>query len=216
MANQPPELFTTDDPEMVQAMEGANQAGEVTISEHSAHDAAAGHTEQPDGSHEGGHAEGPMFIFGPGGWVGFAMLVFLLILLWKGVHKMILGGLDSKIAAIKQQLDEAKALRAEAEALRDEYAAKIKNAEKDAAAMIEHAESEAGQIVAKAKKDTDAMIARRKKMAEDKIAAAERGVVEELRAKAADAATRAAGGLIASKHDASADSKLVDKAISGL
>jgi len=43
---------------------------------------------------------------------------------------------DGKIAAIKQQLDEAKALRAEAEQLRAEYAAKIAGAEKDAEAML--------------------------------------------------------------------------------
>ena len=194
MANQAPELFTTDDPAMEHAMEETHAV-----------------VEHGDAVHAG-----PEFIFGAGGWVGLAMLAFLLILLWKGVHKTIVGGLDGKIAAIRQQLDEAKALRAEAEALRDEYAAKIKNAEKDAEAMLEHAASESEQIIAKAKKDTDAMIARRKTMAEDKIAAAERGVVEELRATAAAAATRAASGLIASKHDAAADSKLVDETISGL
>ena len=56
---------------------------------------------------------------------------------------MLVGGLDAKIAEIRQQLDEAKALRSAAEALRKEYADKIAGAEKDAAAMIEHARTEA-------------------------------------------------------------------------
>ena len=60
------------------------------------------------------------------------------------------------------------------------------------------------------------MIARREKMAEDKIGAAERGVVSELRAKAAEAAAAAAGALIAAKHDAKADKSLVDEAIAGI
>jgi F-type H+-transporting ATPase subunit b len=121
-AEAPPELFTTEDPQMEHAM-----------------DPTAAHTEDQGGS----HAEGPVFIFGPGGWVGLAMLVFLAILVWKGVHKVIVGGLDGKIAAIREQLDEARTLRAEAEALRAEYAAKIANAEKDAAAMLESARNEA-------------------------------------------------------------------------
>jgi F-type H+-transporting ATPase subunit b len=50
-------------------------------------------------------------------------------------------------------------------------------------------------------------------MAEDKIAAEERSAVERLRASAADAATRAAAKLIAERHDAATDEKLVNQAI---
>jgi F-type H+-transporting ATPase subunit b len=50
-------------------------------------------------------------------------------------------------------------------------------------------------------------------MAEDKIAAEERAAVEQLRAAAADAATKAAARLISERHDAGTDAKLVDHAI---
>jgi F-type H+-transporting ATPase subunit b len=50
-------------------------------------------------------------------------------------------------------------------------------------------------------------------MAEDKIAAEERAAVEQLRAAAADAATKAAAKIIAERHDAATDAKLVDQAI---
>lgn len=173
--------------------------------------------EHPAAAHGGEHAEPVAFGFiGPGAWVSLAMLAFILILVWKGVPKLITGGLDAKIAAIRAQLDEAKALRAEAEALRAEYAAKIANAEKDAAAMLEHARHEADAIVAKAQVDSTAVIARREKMAEDKIAAAERTAVEQLRAQAAAAAAEAARGLIATRHGSDADRKLVDQAIAGI
>ncbi len=173
--------------------------------------------EQPDAVHGGEHAEPVAFGFvGPGAWVSLAMLVFVGVLLWKGVPKLITGGLDARIAAIREQLDEAKKLRAEAEALRAEYAAKIANAEKDAAAMIDHAKVEAESIVAKAESDAKDVIARRERMATDKIAAAERGAVDELRAKAAAAATAAAGDIISAKHGVEADRALVDEAISGL
>ena len=149
-------------------------------------------------------------------WVSLSMLVLIAIMIWKKVPALITGGLDSKIAAIRAQLEEAKTLRAEAEALRNEYAAKIANAEKDAAAMLEGAQKEADAIVAKAEADSEAMVLRRKKMAEDKIAAAEREAVDDVRRRAVNAATAAAQALIADKHDADADSKLADTVIAGL
>ena len=168
-------------------------------------------------AHGAEHAEPMAFGFvTPGMWVALAMTVLLLIMVWKKVPSLITSGLDSSIAQIRKQLDEAKALRAEAEALRAEYAGKIANAEKDAAAMIDHAKHEAEAIVAKAEADTKAMIERRKKMAEDKIGAEERAAVDELRSRAASAAAAAAGALIAEKHDAAADGKLVDEAIAGI
>jgi F-type H+-transporting ATPase subunit b len=174
-------------------------------------------TIEHDAAHGAEHAAPVAFgIVGPAAWVSLAMLVFLGILIWKKVPGVIVGGLDSKIAEIKKQLEEARSLRAEAEGLRKEYAEKIANAEKDAAAMLEHAKVEATQIVAKAEADSEAMIVRRQKMAEDKIAAAERGAVDELRAKAASAAAAAARGLISEKHDAAADRKLVDEAIGSI
>lgn len=167
--------------------------------------------------HGAAHAEPVAFGFvTPGMWVALAMTSLILLLVWKKVPALITSGLDSGIANIRKQLDEAKALRAEAEALRKEYADKIAGAEQDAAEMVAHAQSEAQAIIAKAEADTTALIARREKMAEDKIAAAERGAVAELRTKAAEAATAAARGLIAANHNAKADKALVDEAIGGL
>ena len=168
-------------------------------------------------AHAAEHA--PPMAFGfitPSMWVALAMLVLILIAIKAGVPKMLTGMLDSGIAEIRKQLDEAKALRAEAEALRKEYADKIASAEKDAAAMIEHAKTEAAAIVAKAEADTAAVIARRERMAEDKIAAAELSAVTELRNRAAEAATEAARALIAKNYSAKADKALVDEAISGI
>ncbi|MEP3422127.1 MAG: hypothetical protein ABJN35_10365 [Erythrobacter sp.] len=149
-------------------------------------------------------------------WVSIAMLVLIGVFVWKKVPGMIVGGLDTKIAEIKQQLDEAKALRAEAEGLRDEYAAKIAGAEKDAEAMMEGAQREADAILTKAEADSEAMVARRKRMAEDKIAAAEREAVDGVREAAANAAASASRTLIADRHDGEADKVLADEVIASL
>lgn len=164
----------------------------------------------------GHHAEPAALGLNPVAWVALSMAVLLAVALYLKVPSMLTSGLDASIAEIRKQLDEAKSLRAEAEALRKEYADKIANAEKDAAAMLDHARHEAEAIVAKAEADTTAVIGRREKMAADKIAAAERGAVDELRAKAAQAAAAAAGKLIAAKYSADADKALVDEAIAGI
>ncbi len=149
-------------------------------------------------------------------WVALAMLVVIAIMLWRKVPAIIGAALDKRIAGIRQQLDEAKALRAEAEALRAEYAAKAAAAEGEAAAIRAAAASESESLVAQARIDADALVARRAKMAEDKIGAAERNAIAEIRATAARAAATAAAALIAEGHDASADKALVDRTIARL
>ena len=164
------------------------------------------------------HEEGPVLLgLGAEGWVYVGLTIFLLLAIFVAkAPKRITEVLDARIADARRQLDEAKAIRAEAEALLAE--AKKRNAASagDARAIVEHAESEAKALVAKAETDAAELIARRGQMAEDKIAAAERTAIAEVRAKAADAATKAAASIIADTHGAAADKSLIDKAIAGL
>ena len=146
-------------------------------------------------------------------FIALAMIVVIAILVWKKVPGAIGRALDDKIKLIRDQLAEAESLRKEAEALKAEYEAKAKSADKDREALLERAKHEAEEIVAKAKTDAEALIERRTRMAEDKIAAEERAAVEQLRAAAAEAATKAAAKLIAERHDPATDEKLVNQAI---
>lgn len=148
--------------------------------------------------------------------VALAMIAVILLALWKKVPAMIAGALDGQIAGIKQQLDQATALRAEAEAIKAEYEAKAKQAAQDAIEMKASAEEEAKLIIARAKTDATALIGRRAKAAEEKIAAAERAAIADVRNKAASAAAAAAAHLIATHHDAKADAALIDQSISAL
>lgn len=189
-----PEVFETESAEAI-----------VEAGEHTAH------------AEDGAHAEPELWGLAPFQVVSVSMAVLLLIAFFGAkVHKTITGGLDNKIAAIKEQLDEAKQLRAEAEALRKEYADKIAGAEKDAEAMLTNAQHEADAILEKAETDSKAMVERRQRMAEDKIAAAEREAVEDVRNRAVNAATLASRKLIADKHDAEADKSLADQVIAGI
>lgn len=165
----------------------------------------------------GHHADPALFgVLNGTVWVSIAMIVFLAIVLWKGGARAVTGMLDRQIADVRKQLDDARTLRAEAEALRDEYARKIADAEKSASEMTANAQHEASAIVEQAKADAAELVGRRARMAEDKIAAAERAALQEVRAKTAQAAAAAAATLIERHHGADADRALVDKAIAGI
>ncbi len=171
------------------------------------------HTEVP----AEGHAQPAIFgVITAPTVVALAMTFVIILLIWKKVPGAIGKSLDKKIAAIREQLAEAEALRKDAEELKAEYEAKAKAAGKEAKAMLKRAEVEAEAIVAKAATDAEALVERRKAMAEAKIAAEERAAIDELRATAATAATAAAAKLIAERNDAEADKALVDQAIAGL
>jgi F-type H+-transporting ATPase subunit b len=149
-------------------------------------------------------------------WIALAMLAVFAIMLWKRVPALIGQALDRKIAGIRAELDEAEQLRKDAEAIKADYEAKAAAADAERETMLERARHEAEAIVAQAETDTAALIERRTRMAEDKIAAAERHAIDEVRARAAAAATAAAARLIAEKHGPEADKAMIDKAIEGL
>lgn len=162
------------------------------------------------------HAEPTALGLDASQWVALAMVLVLAVIVWKKVPAAIGAALDRKIGAIRSQLDQAAALRAEAEALKAEYEAKTAAADKEAAVIVERARHEAEELVRQAKADSEALIERHSRMAEDKIAAAERAAVAEVRAKAVSAAAAAAERLIRDRHDAAADKAMVDRTIAEL
>lgn len=151
------------------------------------------------------------------GWVYVSLTIFILVALFIAkAHRRVARTLDDRIADTRRSLDEAAALRAEAEAVLANAKAKQAAAHRDAEGILAHAKVEADQLVEKARADADTLIARRGKMAEEKIAAAERGAIADVRARAAQAASVAAGRIIAARHDAYADRVLVDRTIANL
>lgn len=163
-------------------------------------------------------AHGPELLgLGAEGWVYAAITIFFLLAIFVGkAHKTILTKLDEQIAETRKELDEAKRVRTEAEALLRETQARRAEVETDAAAMMANAKTEAEDLIAKAEKDGAAMVARREKMAEDQIAAAEREALASVRNEAVAAATAASRKLIAGSHGEKADRALADKVIAGL
>ncbi|MFY8153073.1 MAG: ATP F0F1 synthase subunit B, partial [Hyphomicrobiales bacterium] len=132
-------------------------------------------------------------------WVGVAFVIFFAILAYFGVPKAIVAALDARGEKVAQELAEARRLRLEAEKLLAEYEAKRKAAETEAASIVAAANEEAKRLAAEAETKLNDFVARRTKSAEEKIALAESQAEAEVRAAAAEAATKAAELLIRSQ-----------------
>ena len=106
-------------------------------------------------------------------WVLVAFVIFVGVLIKVGTHRMIIDGLDGRAARIKTELDEARRVREEAQALLAEYQRKRAEADREAEAIVSAARDEAERVAAEAKSKVEDFVARRTKMAETKIAQAE-------------------------------------------
>ncbi len=133
----------------------------------------------------------------PETWVAIAFVIFVAILAYVGVHKMVISSLDQRAARIKAELDEASRLREEAAALLAQYQRRQGDAEREAAAIIAEAKAEAERAAAEARSKVEELVARRTKIAESKIGLAEAQALADVRAAAADAAVAAAEKILA-------------------
>src|SRR5262245_5915636 len=125
-------------------------------------------------------------------WVAVAFVLFVIVLIYFGTHRLIVDALDQRSARIKAELDEARRLKDEAQALLAEYQRKQADAEPDASAIAADARAEAERLAAEAKAKSEDFLARRTKLAETKIAQAEAQALADVRNAAADAAVAAA------------------------
>lgn len=150
-------------------------------------------------------------------WVYVSVAIFFVLAVVIGkVPGRIAEALDARIAGVRRQLDEAKGLRAEAEALLADAKARADAATKEAAAMVARAETEAAELLKSSEAAAAETIARRTAAAEAKIAAAERSAEAELRAQLAQQVTAAAATLIASRADKAMHDRLTEESIAGL
>src|SRR6185437_4570177 len=101
-------------------------------------------------------------------WVGLGFVIIIGILLYRRVPAFVGAALDRRAAAISKELDEAKRLRNEAEAVLAEYKRKAQNAEKEAESILTEAKAEAQRFAADARANLTVQIERRAKQDEQR------------------------------------------------
>jgi F-type H+-transporting ATPase subunit b len=159
-------------------------------------------------------ASGPFFsLHNTNFIVLLAFIVFIGVLVYFKVPGMVTGMLDKRAASIQADLDEARSLREEAQAILASYERKQKEVAGQAEAIIEHAKKEAAEAAEVAKVDLKTTIARRLAAAGDQIKSAEIAAVNEVRNTAVTVAVGAAKDLIAKKMTATDGNKLIEDAI---
>ena len=142
-----------------------------------------------------------------------AFLVFIGILVYFKVPKIVTGMLDKRAAGIAAELEEARSLKEEAQALLASYERKQKEVQAQADRIVANAKSEAEAASKQAKADLERSVERRLAAAEEQIEQAEARVVRDVRDRAIAVATEAARTVIAEKMTAEAASASIDTGI---
>ena len=148
-------------------------------------------------------------------WVLVGFLIFF-VLLGRTFWTLMKGGLDGRAAKVQAQLDEATALRAEAQRLLDLYRSKQDQAVKDSADILESAKVEADRMRKEGEDELKRSLAAREAQAMDRIAMAEQNAIQSVKARAVEIAIRAATGLVTEAIDKDGANALVDQAIADL
>lgn len=142
-----------------------------------------------------------------------AFLLFVGVLVYLKVPALLTGLLDDRAEGIRAELNQAKALREEAQTILASYERKQREVQQQAERIVEHAKVEAEEAAAKALEDLKASIVRRLAAAQDQIASAEAAAVKEVRDTAVSVAVGAASEVIAASMSDADGEKLIDEAI---
>ena len=158
--------------------------------------------------------EGPFFsLHNPEFVVLIGFILFLALVAYLKVPGLIGGMLDKRAEGIKSDLNEAKALREEAQTILASYERKQKEVQEQADRIVEAAKAEAEIAATQAKEDLKASIARRLAAADEQITSAQASAVKEVRDSAIAVAVAAAEDVIAKKLTAADGNALIEDAI---
>lgn len=145
--------------------------------------------------------------------VTLGFITFIAVLVYFKVPGLIAGMLDKRADTIRAELEEARKLREDAQAILASYERKQKEVKEQADRIVAQAKDEADAAAAQAKEDLKKSIARRLAAAEDQIASAQASAVREVRDRAVAVATAAARDVIAKQMTVADGNKLIDEAI---
>ncbi len=146
-------------------------------------------------------------------WVALGFVLFLGVFA-RFVLPRVIAGLDARSNAIREQLEQASRLRAEAEEVLASFKVKQAEMEIEAARILEEARADAELLRSKAKDELAQMIDRRHQQADAKIAMLEKKAEAEIRAKLVEIATQAAATLMRDKLATESVDPVTTRAIS--
>ncbi len=149
-------------------------------------------------------------------WILVSFVAFVALVIYYRVPALVGKLLDDRADAIRRELDEARKLREEAQALLADYQRKAREAENEAKSIVEQAKVEAEALAADSRKGLIESLERRSKLAEEKISRAEAQALSEVRSTAVETAIAAAQEILKTRAGGATGEKLVSSSISDL
>ncbi|WP_299842331.1 F0F1 ATP synthase subunit B [uncultured Jannaschia sp.] len=159
-------------------------------------------------------ATGPFFSLGNTDFiVTLGFLVFIGFVLYFRVPSRLTKMLDDRSTGIRSDLDEARALREEAQALLANYERKTREAKAQADQIVANAKAEAQSAAEQAKLDLKTSVDRRLAGAEEQIESARNAAIREVRDRAIQVATAVAGEVVAKQLSPEDADRMIDQSI---
>ncbi|MDW3183242.1 F0F1 ATP synthase subunit B [Roseobacter sp.] len=141
------------------------------------------------------------------------LIVFVAILIYFKVPSMIGGMLDKRADGIQSELDEARALRDEAQSLLASYERKQREVQEQADRIVAAAKEEATVAAEQARADLAVSLERRMAAAQEQIENAQSAAIKEVRDQSVTVAMSVARDVIAKQMTAAQGNSLIDSAI---
>ncbi len=148
-------------------------------------------------------------------WVAVAFVIFV-VAVFVPVKRSLLSALDARGDRIRSEIDNAQALRVEAQKVLAEYRRKQRDALTEVEQILDQAKQQAEYLQKQAQKDLETALQRREQAAMENIARAESQALEDVRNQAVDVAIAATAEVIAGQLNKRRANAIVNKAIRDL
>ena len=153
------------------------------------------------------------FFYQPASWVFIAFIIFISITIYLKVPNMVTKLLDEQINKIKNDLDDARKLKEDANSLLAEYERKIESANKEAENIINQANNNAKSYEESSNKKIEEFISRSEKQSIEKIEQAQKTAIKKINEEIVNKSVQVAEKIISKNMNDQNNNKLFESSI---
>jgi len=134
-------------------------------------------------------------------WVAISFLLFIFLILYKKVPKLVLNQIDSKISELKKKIDEAENLKSSSEQLLSTAQGKLEKSEKDREEILKKAQKISEDEIAITTEKMQRSLENKESAAFDKIKQAKNDAISQIKKEATEIAIEAVKNVIIENLD---------------
>lgn len=153
------------------------------------------------------------FFYQPASWVFIAFIIFISIAIYLKVPNMVTKLLDEQISKIKNDLDDARKLKEDANSLLAEYERKIESANKEVENIINQAKNNAKSYEENSNKKVEEFISRSEKQSIEKIEQAQKTAIKKINEEIVNKSVQVAEKIISKNMNDQNKNKLFESSI---